>query len=52
MAVQGVPRAPVSPYLGMTVGLLLVSTAAIAVRFAQKQASSLGIAIASRVERP
>ena len=35
---------PVSPYVGMAVGVVMVSTAAIAIRFAQEGASSLSIA--------
>jgi drug/metabolite transporter (DMT)-like permease len=43
-AAQVEPRPPFSPYLGMAVGVVMVSTAAIAIRFAQEGASSLSIA--------
>jgi drug/metabolite transporter (DMT)-like permease len=35
---------PISPYAGMAVGVVTVSTAAIAIRFAQREAPSLSIA--------
>jgi drug/metabolite transporter (DMT)-like permease len=44
MAVRTETRPPISPYLGMAVGTLTVSTAAIAIRYAQKDAPSLSIA--------
>ncbi len=44
MAVRAEPEAPVSPYAGMAVGMVMVSTAAIAIRFAQEEAPSLSIA--------
>lgn len=44
MAVQSETRPPISPYLGMVVGLLTVSTAAIVIRYAQEEAPSLSIA--------
>ncbi len=44
MAARAEPEAPVSPYAGMAVGMLMVSTAAIAIRFAQEEAPSLSIA--------
>ncbi len=38
------PHPPISPYLGLGVGMFTVSTAAVAIRFAQKEAPSLSIA--------
>jgi drug/metabolite transporter (DMT)-like permease len=35
---------PISPYAGIAVGMVMVSTAAIAIRFAQREAPSLSIA--------
>ncbi len=35
---------PISPYLGMAVGVVVVSTAALAIRYAQREAPSLSIA--------
>jgi drug/metabolite transporter (DMT)-like permease len=35
---------PISPYAGLAVGMVMVSTAAIAIRFAQREAPSLSIA--------
>jgi len=44
MTAQTESRPSVSPYLGMTAGLVTISTAAIAIRFAQEDAPSLSIA--------
>lgn len=44
MASQVFSSPPISPYLGMAVGMVTVSTAAIAIRFAQREAPSLSIA--------
>jgi drug/metabolite transporter (DMT)-like permease len=38
------PHPPISPYFGMAAGVVMVSTAAIAIRFAQEEAPSLSIA--------
>ena len=44
MAIQTESSPPISPFLGMAVGVVTVSTAAIAIRFAQEEAPSLSIA--------
>jgi drug/metabolite transporter (DMT)-like permease len=44
MTVQAESPSPISPYLGLAVGMVTVSTAAIAIRFAQREAPSPSIA--------
>lgn len=44
MAANVESHPPISPYLGMAVGVVMVSTAAIAIRYAQQEAPSLSIA--------
>jgi drug/metabolite transporter (DMT)-like permease len=44
MATQVETHPPISPYLGLAVGMVAASTAAIAIRFAQEEAPSLSIA--------
>ena len=44
MAANVDASSPVSPYAGMAVGVVIVSTAAIAIRYAQEGAPSLSIA--------